>query len=356
MRQAHWMRVASRASIRLIMVGLAVALLGTMLGSAMSGQLPVTPGQVIGVIGHSLGIGDGSGTDPIIKATLWNIRFPRIAAAALIGMALAVAGLMMQAIFANPLAEPAVVGVSSGAALGAATFLVFVAGSTSLAADVGTALSAFVAGLGATAVVYLISRRGGRTEVVTLVLTGIAINAFVGGALAFMLFAADSATREQLVFWQLGSLNGANWTETALILPPVLVGLAAGFTLASSYDLLALGERSAAHLGVRIERVRLISIVLVALLASAAVAFAGIIAFVGLVVPHLMRLLIGPAHRPLLLASALGGALLLSLADWAARTMIPMADLPIGMLTSLLGGPFFLWLLLRTRSRMGGFA
>lgn len=349
-------RVAGRVSARWVIVGLAVALVLTVFGSAMSGQLPISPGEVFGAIGRALGIG-GPSEHPIADLTLWNIRFPRIASALLIGVALAVAGLMMQAVFANPLAEPAVVGVSSGAAVGAATFLVFVAGSSvGIAGDIGVAVSAFVTGLATTALVYFIARRNGRTEVVTLVLTGIAINAFAGGALAFMLFAANSATREQLVFWQLGSLNGTNWTEAALMLPLVLLGVLAALRFAGSYDLLALGERGARHLGVNVERVRILSIVVVALLASAAVAFAGIIAFVGLVVPHLMRLLIGPAHRPLVIASALGGALLLTVADWVARTAVPFADLPIGMLTSLVGGPFFLWLLLRTRTRMGGFA
>ncbi|MGV1034031.1 MAG: FecCD family ABC transporter permease [Microbacteriaceae bacterium] len=339
-----------------VIPGLAVTLLLAVLGSAMSGQLPIAPGEVLAALGRPLGIGTGS-PETLAEITLWNIRFPRIAAALLIGTALAVAGLMMQAVFANPLAEPAVVGVSSGAALGAAGFLVFVAGTgASLSGDIGIALAAFIAGLITTALVYGIARHHGRTEVVTLVLTGIAINAFAGGALAFMLFAADSATREQLVFWQLGSLNGTNWTEAALMLPLVAVGIVAAWAFAPSYDVLALGERSARHLGVRVERVRILSIVVVALLASAAVAFAGIIAFVGLVVPHLMRLLIGPAHRPLVIASALGGALLLTIADWVARTAVPFADLPIGMLTSLVGGPFFLWLLLRTRARMGGFA
>ena len=217
-----------------------------------------------------------------------------------------------------------------------------------------TAVAAFAAGLGATLVVYLASRAGGRTEVVTLVLTGIAINAFAGGALAFLTFIGDTGSREEIVFWQLGSLNGARWPEVAVMLPLVIVASTAALLLGRTLDLFSLGERGARHLGVRVEAVRIVSIVVVAVLVCSAVAFAGIIAFVGLIVPHLMRMVIGPAHRQLLVASALGGAVLLLFADLAARTMVPMADLPIGMLTSIIGGPFFFWLLRRTRRRSGG--
>lgn len=337
--------------------GLSVALVLAVIGSAMSGQLALAPSEVFAALGRALGLNQAPELTPNADATLWAIRFPRIVFAVLVGAALSVAGLMMQAVFANPLAEPGVIGVSSGAALGAASFLVLGGGlATTIGTEIGMATSAFIAGLLATALVYFISRRNGRTEVVTLVLTGIAINAFTAGGLAFALFSATTATREQLVFWQLGSLNGASWSDVSIVAPLVAVGIVVAAMFARSYDALALGERAAGHLGVNVERVRIISIVIVAVLAAGAVAFAGIIAFVGLIVPHLMRLVIGPAHRPLLAASALGGALLLLIADWVARTAVPFADLPIGMLTSLVGGPFFLWLLLRTRSRMGGFA
>lgn len=337
--------------------GLSAALVLGVIGSAMSGQLALAPSEVLGAIGRALGLTQAPELTPNADATLWSIRFPRIVFALLVGAALAVSGLMMQAIFANPLAEPGVIGVSSGAALGAASFLVLGGGfAAHTGAELGMAAAAFAAGLVTTALVYAISRRNGRTEVVTLVLTGIAINAFTAGGLAFVLFSATTATREQLVFWQLGSLNGASWSDVSIVAPLVAVGIVVAALFARNYDALALGERAAGHLGVNVERVRIVSIVVVAVLAAGAVAFAGIIAFVGLIVPHLMRLAIGPAHRPLLAASALGGALLLLIADWVARTAVPFADLPIGMLTSLVGGPFFLWLLVRTRKRMGGFA
>jgi len=181
----------------------------------------------------------------------------------------------------TPLAEPGVVGVSSGAALGASTAIVFGISAT----GGGVALLAFLGGLGATLLVYAVARAGGRTEVVTLLLTGIAINAFAQAGLAFVLFVADTASREQIVFWQLGSLAGSVWSEVVIVLPVLILGTVLAVLMAHRLDLLALGERNARHLGVDVEQLRIIAIVLVALLTGVAVAFAGIIAFVGLVVP-----------------------------------------------------------------------
>ena len=295
----------------------------------------------------------GPRATPIVESTLWVVRFPRIAMALVVGAALAVAGAVMQAIFGNPLAEPGVVGVSSGAALGAA--IAIVVGISALG-DGAIALFAFVGGLLATLLVYFVSRANGRTEVVTLLLTGIAVNAFAGAGLAFLLFIADSGSREQIVFWQLGSLNGSRWSEVLIVALVTAVGLTAAIVLARPFDLLALGERNARHLGVNVERLRIVSIVIVALLTGVAVAFVGIIAFVGLVVPHVMRMVIGPAHRALIVASAIGGGVLLVLADLLARSVVAGGDLPIGLLTSLVGGPFFFYLLFRQRRQSGGWA
>ncbi|GAB3125336.1 FecCD family ABC transporter permease [Glaciibacter psychrotolerans] len=349
-------RTAAASATRraLLFTGLSVALVLMVLVSAGSGQVAITPGGVLASIGRALGFDSGGGADTAMTdATLWTIRFPRIVMALLIGAALASAGTLMQAIFGNPLAEPSVVGVSSGAALGASLSIVL--GWTFLG-EWTIAVTAFAAGLITTLVIYLSSRSNGRTEIVTLVLTGIAVNAVAGAGLALLTFLGDTSAREQIIFWQLGSLNGSRWEQVGVVLPLIVVGLIVAFLLARTLDLFALGERSARHLGVNVELVRIIIIVVVALLVCAAVSFAGIIGFVGLVVPHLMRMIIGPAHLPLLTASAIGGALLLVTADLVARTAVPMADLPIGMLTSLVGGPFFFWLLRRTRRREGGWA
>jgi len=334
--------------------GLAVALVVAVVASSMVGQLPIAPTEVVGTLLRALGISNGwQPTDDLVEATLWVVRFPRVVMALAVGAALAVAGAVMQAIFGNPLAEPGVVGVSSGAALGASAAIVF--GVTALGSW-SIALFAFAGGLLATLLVYFVSRANGRTEVVTLLLTGIAINAFAGAGLAFLLFVGDTASREQVVFWQLGSLNGSLWNEVLIVAVITVAGLVAAFLLAPRYDLLALGERNARHLGVNVEALRVGSIVLVALLTGVAVAFCGIIAFVGLVVPHLIRMIIGPGHRYLIVASAVGGGALLTFADLLARTLVGGADLPIGMLTSLIGGPFFFYLLYRQRKRSGGWA
>ena len=346
------MRPRSRA-IALILL-LAGVLVGGIVLSAITGQLPITPTEVAGSLLRAIGIDTAwAPTDPIIESTLWVVRFPRIVMALVVGAALAVAGAVMQAIFGNPLAEPGVVGVSSGAALGAATAIVL---GASVLGGAGVALFAFLGGLVATLLVYAVSRAGGRTEVVTLLLTGIAVNAIAQAGIAFVLFVADTASREQIVFWQLGSLGGSLWSQVAIVASVAVVGVLLSFSLARRYDLLSLGERNARHLGVNVEQLRLVSIVLVALLTGVAVAFTGIIAFVGLVVPHIIRMIIGPAHRGLILASAVGGGALLVLADLLTRTLVAGAELPIGMLTSLVGGPFFFWLLYRQRRRSGGWA
>ena len=350
------MSIAGERAARRTVVGvvLAVLLAGGILASALLGQLPITPAEVVGSILRAIGIPNGwAPDDGIVESTLWVIRFPRIVMAIVVGAALAAAGAVMQAIFGNPLAEPGVVGVSSGAALGAATAIVL---GVAAVGEFGIAVFAFVGGLLATLLVYLVSRANGRTEVVTLLLTGIAVNAFAGAGLAFVLFAASTASREQIIFWQLGSLNGSLWREVLVVAVVAVAGVVVAVLLGHRYDLLSLGERNARHLGLDVERLRLMSIVVVALLTGVAVAFVGIIAFVGLVVPHVMRMLLGPRHRALIVFSAIGGAVLMLAADLLARTVVPGAELPIGMLTSLVGGPFFFFLLWRQRRRSGGWA
>jgi iron complex transport system permease protein len=342
-----------RARGVILFLSLVVVLVGAVLVSAVTGQLPIAASEVLGSILSWLGINTAlAPEDPVIGATLQVVRFPRIVMALAVGAALAVAGALMQAVFGNPLAEPGVVGVSAGAALGASTAIVF--GIS--AGGGGVALLAFVGGLLATLLVYAVARAGGRTEVVTLLLTGIAINAFAQAGLAFVLFLADTASREQIVFWQLGSLAGSLWSEVVIVLPVLVIGTILAVMMSHRLDLLSLGERNARHLGVDVEQLRILAIILVALLTGVAVAFAGIIAFVGLVVPHIIRMALGPAHRGLLIASAVGGGALLAIADLLTRTLVLGADLPIGMLTALVGGPFFFGLLYQQRRRSGGWA
>lgn len=343
-----------RFTAGILITALAVALVAAALASAGIGQMQLSPAEVFASVAHRLGLDWGTlPAHPHAESALWAIRFPRVVMAITIGAALSCSGVLMQGVFGNPLAEPGVVGVSSGAAAFACIVIVF---GLDFFGTWTVAFGAFAGGLAATALVYATARSGGRTEVVTLVLTGVAINAVGGAVIALMTFLGDSSSREEIIFWQLGSLNGTRWENVWVAGPITLVGIGIAFFFTRKLDLLALGERPARHLGVDVERMRRQVIVLVAILTSAAVAFAGIIGFVGLVVPHILRMAMGPGHRVLLPASALGGALLLLLADTAARTVVPNADLPIGMLTALVGGPFFFWLIRRTRKGSGGWS
>jgi iron complex transport system permease protein len=210
-------------------------------------------------------------------------------------------------------------------------------------------LAAFAGGLAATWLVYRLATRDGRTAVATLLLAGVALGAVAGAGTGLLLFLADDAQLRSVTFWSLGSLGGATWTALAGVAPLLLLALLVALALARPLNALLLGEAEAFHLGVRVERAKRMAVGVAALGVGAAVAVSGVIGFVGLVVPHLGRLALGPDHRRLLPASALLGAALLLLADLAARTVAAPAELPIGILTALVGAPFFLWLLLRER-------
>ena len=289
----------------------------------------------------------------VADSVIVDIRAPRVALAVIVGASLATAGVVMQGIFANPLAEPGLVGVSSGAAVAAVVAIVL--GLTAIGFWV-LPLAAMIGGLLVTAGVYVMTRVGGRTEVVTLILTGVAVNAFAGALIGLLMSVSDDAELRSITFWTLGSLSAATWSTVLLVLPLAVVGLFLAPRLARSLDLLALGENTAAHLGVDVEWLRKVAIVLTALLTAAAVAVAGIIGFIGLVVPHAIRLVLGPGHRLLLPASALAGSTLLVLADLVARTVVAPREIPLGVLTALIGSPVFFLLLRREHRRRGAWA
>lgn len=343
---------AGRGRVSVLFLALGCGLIVAVLVAAALGQLQIPIVEVIGSVCRRVGLSCGvAPAHPNGDAALWEVRFPRVVMAVLVGAALSAAGALMQGVFGNPLADPGVVGVSAGAALGASAAIVL---GLSAGNPWAIPAGAFVTGMLTALLVYSISRSNGRSEVITLILTGIAVNAFAGAVLAFMTFAATTNQREQIVFWQMGTISGALWPQVATIAPIVAVGLACACVLAPQLDLLTLGDDAARHLGVNIEVLRIGIIVVVSVLTAGAVAFAGIVGFVGLVVPHVIRMIVGPGHRVLVPASALGGALLLVLADTFARTAIPYAELPLGMLTALVGGPFFFFLLRRARTRTGG--
>ncbi|GGV78384.1 ABC transporter permease [Streptomyces gelaticus] len=341
-----------RSSSFALTAGLLAALLVCCLLSAGLGAYHISLGDVLASVQHRLGLG-GAALDRVGESVLWNVRLPRVVLALLVGASLGCAGALMQGVFGNPLAEPGVIGISSGAAVGAVASIAL---GLNFLGNWTVTVCAFAAGLATVLLVYALSRSGGRTEVVTLILTGIAVNAFAGALIGLFIFFADNAQISQITFWQLGSLAQATWSKVLAVLPCAVLGLLVAPFHARRLDLLALGERPARHLGVDVERLRVVLVLVVALLTAAAVAVAGIISFVGLLVPHLLRMANGPGHRFLVPGSALGGALVLVVGDLAARTVAAPAELPLGVLTAFFGSPFFFWLLRRTRRKQGGWA
>ncbi len=284
------------------------------------------------------------------------IRLPRLILGLCVGAALGVCGAALQGLFRNPLADPTIIGVSGGGVLGVG--LVIVAGKAlapgflAVAGVYALPLGAFAGSMIAIVAVYALSRLTGMTSGSSLILSGIAINAVVAGALGYLTFIAFDDQLRELIFWQLGSLGRVMWES----LPPAALLMGASvllmFRSASALNVYLLGEREAVHLGVNVESMKRQVIVLTALGVGAAVALSGLIGFVGLAAPHIIRLFAGADHRVVLPGSALLGALLVLCADLIARTAVAPAELPIGVLTSALGGPFFIWLLSRYRREL----
>ncbi len=273
------------------------------------------------------------------------VRFPRVILSAIVGAVLAISGATLQGIFRNPLADPGLIGVTAGAGLGAALWIVLV-GSGFLGIW-GVPIAAFTGGILVTIGVWKIAQTQESVPTVTLLLAGIALNSFAGAGIGLMTFLADEEQLRSLTFWLLGGFGGATWRAIAVMFPVAVMGAAVLFRLARALNAMTLGESEAYHLGVSTESLKRWAVFGVALSVGAAVSAAGGIGFVGLIVPHLLRLLGGADHRYVLPGSAIGGAILLVLADLFARTVAIPAELPVGVVTALLGGPFFLWLLLR---------
>lgn len=327
-----------------VLVG-AVALLSLGIGAA---------GVSLGDIAAAL---LGEGLDRRTAVILYDIRLPRLGMGLLVGAALAVSGALMQGLFRNPLADPGVVGVGAGASLGAVLSIVLggllPAGLSALLGAHLVTVAAFLGGWAATLVLYRAATSEGRTSVATMLLAGIALAALAGAVTGVLIFMADDKQLRDVTFWGMGSLAGASWAKIAAALPLILPVLVLSPLLARGLNALALGEAQASHMGVNVEVVKRAAVLGVAASAGAAVAIAGGIGFVGIVVPHLLRLLGGPDHRHLLpQAALLGGALLVG-ADMIARSLVAPAELPIGIVTACLGAPVFLWILLRRRGGLG---
>lgn len=289
-------------------------------------------------------------TDQVV---LLQIRLPRLLTGVLVGASLAVSGAVMQGLFRNPLADPGLLGVSAGAGLGAIAAIVLGGALPPVvAAWAGwhlVPLAAFGGGWAAMMALYLIATRRGRTSIATMLLAGIALAAMVGALSGLIVYRATDDQLRDLTFWGMGSLAGASWSKLAAAAPIILAGLLAAPFLARGLNGLALGEAAAAHTGIRVQRVKTAAILTTAAATGASVAVSGGIGFVGIVVPHLLRLVQGPDHRWLLVNAGLLGATALVAADMVSRSVIAPSELPIGIITAMIGGPFFLWVLLSNR-------
>jgi iron complex transport system permease protein len=347
----------SLARSTLVIGGGVLVLAASMVMAIGLGSSDVGLGEALGIIGQRLGLTAHETWSSTAPTILFEIRLPRVLAGALVGAGLGCAGVVFQALLRNPMADPYIIGSAAGASLGAVLAITAPILLPALAVGAGTAwlgiglaqVLAFVGGLGAVTLVLLVARQGGRSSMVTLLLTGYAVSSLLAAGVALLLVSAGRALAS-VVGWLLGSLGGTGYSELAIAAPLILGGSLLLLLRWRTLNLLLLGEEAAAGLGIDLAPARRTLIMLATLVTSAAVALAGTIGFVGLVVPHVVRLALGPDHRLLLPLSCLGGASLLVLADLGARLL---GGVPVGVITALIGAPFFLWLLHRTAGGPG---
>ncbi len=331
-----------------ILAFLGALLVGALLWAAVAGTVSIPLGRTLSIIAHVLRFGPAPDGPTYEEAILLAVRLPRVCLAALAGGGLALAGTVMQGFFRNPMADPGVVGVSAGAALGSVIALY---AGWATASVLWLPVAAFAGGLGTAFLVYAIATSHGKTPVSTLLLAGIAVGGMAVSLTSFVLSLAlaNYEIGRQMMLWLMGGLEGRTWLHVRLVTPLVLGGSVWLCFYVRDLNVLLTGEESALSLGIDVPRTRRTLLVLSTLVTAATVSVAGIVGFVGLVVPHILRLLIGPDHRQLLPASFLGGALFLVLADLFCRTLIESEELRLGVVTSLVGGPFFIYLLIKNR-------
>jgi iron complex transport system permease protein len=324
---------------------LAAALLATIVTSVAVGPVWIAPQKIAAMLANLVVPGNHtwSEAEAII---IFQIRLPRTFMALLVGSGLAVAGVAMQALFKNPLADPYVLGASSGAGFGAALII-----SLGVVSAIFVPLAAFAGAIIASFTVYALSMIGPRSSVSLLLLSGIALSTFFSALISYLMFVAGSNLQE-LVFWLMGGFWASTWQYVEITFPVVLVGTIILYAYARDLNLMLSGEESAQHLGVAVENLKRILLVTVSFIVGVAVAFCGIIGFVGLIVPHVVRTFTGPDHKALIPASALFGGILLIWADIIARSAIPGTEVPVGIITALLGAPFFMYLVRSKRKNI----
>lgn len=322
---------------------LVLALFVTIVACLSIGVISIPLNQVITVL-----LGGGSETERFV---IINLRLPRIILAAIVGASLAIAGATMQGLFRNPMASPSVLGISSGAAFGASLAIVLGISWTSGAFAIPA--MAFIFSFVTLFLVYAVSRnRSGYVPVETLLLAGIAIGSLFSALVSAMqYFAGDQLSG--VVFWMMGGLDEATWDQVLISITPVILGASVIMVLSRDLNAMMVGEEQAGNLGINVNQVRLVLLLAASLVTAMAVSVSGVIGFVGLIIPHVVRILVGPDHRILLPASVISGALFLILTDTLARTIIAPAELPVGIITALLGAPFFIYLLMSRKKSMG---
>lgn len=329
--------------------GLSVLLLLSIIITIMLGSVKIPLSTTVQILlNHLPGISFEATWSDNQEAIVWNLRLPRVILAIIVGAMLAVAGVAYQGVLRNPLADPYILGVSSGAALGAAIMFVLFPNTGALG-QLTLPLFAFAGGLVALGMVLLLSQNKGERQRETLILSGVVVQSLMGALLSFLI-AISGDQMQQIIFWMMGSLANRDWFDVLVILPYFLGGSIYLYKQYRELNILALGERAAAHLGMNVERKKITILIVASLLATAAVSVVGIIGFVGLVIPHIMRLLVGPDHRLLFPTSILAGAIFLLWSDTLARTLLPAREIPIGVITAFIGAPFFAYLL-KTRLR-----
>ena len=337
-----------------ILSGLGLCLLVAVLLSLTIGAVFIPVNDVVILLLKKFGLFAATEVDSVHEVVLYTIRLPRILMTVFIGGALSASGAALQGLFRNPLVEPSLVGVSGGAAAAVVILIVFggpMAFSAGWLNQAILPLVAFSGGLLATLVVLKLSDQSGKTNVTVLVLIGVAMIALSSAIIGLAIFYADENQLRTFTFWTLGDLGGATWDKLMIAAPLLVISFSVLLFFSNSLNALALGEAEAFHMGVPVERIKLMIILCSALGVGVSVSMAGMISFVGLVVPHLIRVMFEADHRLVLPAAILGGALLLILSDLIARTIVSPAELPIGVVTSLIGAPFFIALLLNAKNK-----
>ncbi|MDN5205342.1 iron ABC transporter permease [Fulvivirgaceae bacterium BMA10] len=339
---------------KVILLSLGSLLLITFLVSLTIGAVPINFKDVVQMILGQIGL-QSDAISSVQQTVLTNIRLPRLVQTVLVGGALGISGAALQGLFRNPLVEPSLIGVSGGAAVFVVIYIVFTNAFPSFITNISSAYTvpffAFAGGLCATLLVFKLSSTGGRTNIAVLILTGVAINALTAAVIGLAIYYADDNQLRTFTFWTLGDLGGATWEKLKFASVMLITPSLALVYFNKKLNALALGEAEAFHLGVNVEQTKYSIILLSALAVGTAVSISGMIGFVGLIIPHMIRLLFGPNHDWLLPGSILGGAVLLLVSDIIARTIVVPSELPIGIVTALLGAPFFIWLLLSAKHK-----